>query len=163
VFPGFEGPIKAVHIAKNGRTALATDGAKLLQIDLMKREVMRERTLNRSWAAGQAAAFTADGNFVAASDGRKINVWNLNSAGQMPACEDNDLVWSLVFTPDGDRLLAGGRTRVSVWDFRKQRKVYSQATAGNGYLKSIAVTADSKHMAAIPSSAGQALQIFRLP
>src|SRR5579872_4434830 len=46
-FPGCEGPIKACFIAKNGRTALATDGATLLSIDLRKKEVTRRSQLAR--------------------------------------------------------------------------------------------------------------------
>jgi mono/diheme cytochrome c family protein len=163
VFPGFEGKLKACHLAKSGRTAMATDGETLLHIDLSKREVTRNRKLNRSWAAGQAAAFSADGAFVAASDGDKIRIWNLASTGEMPTCEDNDMLWTLAFTPDGNCLLAGAAGKVNVWDFKKQRKVYSQATAGTGYVQSLAVSPDSKHIAAIPSSAGQDLQVFRLP
>jgi mono/diheme cytochrome c family protein len=163
VFPGFEGKLKACQIAKNGRSAMATDGSTLLQIDLMKREVTRNRKLNNSWATGQAAAFSADGNFVAASDGKKIRLWNLGSTGEMPTCEGSDLVWSLAFTPDSNRLLAGTRGKVEVWDFKKQRKIYTQATAGSGYIQCFAVAPDSKHFAAIPSSAGQDLQVFRLP
>jgi len=163
VFPGFEGVIKACFMAKNGRTAMATDGSTLLMIDLLKGEVTRQRKLNRSWAAGQAAAFSADGNFVAATDSSKIRVWNLNSTGEMPPCEDNDMQWSLAFTPDGNRILSGGSGKVSVWDFRKQRKLYSQETAGRYYVQVIAAAPDSKHFAAIPGSSSQALQIFRLP
>jgi mono/diheme cytochrome c family protein len=162
VFPGFEGSIKACYMAKNGRTAMATDGANLLQIDLLKREVTRQRKLSRS-SSGQAAAFSADGNFVAASDVYKIRIWNLNSTGEMPPLEDKETQWTLAFTPDGNRLLAGCRGKFNVWDFRKQRKVYSQATAGSGYIQSLAIAPDSKHVAAIPSSAGQDLQIFKLP
>jgi WD40 repeat protein len=163
VFTGFEGKIKACYIAKNGRSAMATDGATLLQLDLMKREVMRERKLTRSWAAGQSAAFTADGNFVAAGDSYKIRVWNLNSTGEMPPCEDNEIQWSMCFTPDGNRLLSGGTGKVNVWDFKKQRKIFSQPVAKGGYVQCLAVSPDSKHVAAIPSSAGQDLQVFRLP
>jgi WD40 repeat protein len=81
----------------------------------------------------------------------------------MPTCEDNDTQWTLAFTPDGNRLLAGAAGKVNVWDFKKQRKIFSQATAGTGYIQCLAISPDSKHFAAIPSSAGQDLQVFRLP
>jgi WD40 repeat protein len=163
VIPGFEGAIKACYIARNGRTAMATDGAKLFHIDLNKREVTKQRMLNRSWAAGQAAAISPDGNFVAAGDGYKIRVWNLNSTGEMPPLEDNEIQWTMAFTPDGSKIISGGSGKVNVWDFRKQRKIYSLATAKSGYVQTLAVSPDSKYVAAIPSSAGQDLQVFRLP
>ena len=53
--------------------------------------------------------------------------------------------------------------QVDVGDFEKQRKIDSQATADTGYVQCLAISPDSKHVAAIPSSAGQDLQVFRLP
>lgn len=162
-FPGFEGPIKACYIAKNGRTALATDGATLLFIDLTRREVTRKRQLARSWAAGQAAAIAPDGGHVAVGDSYSIRVWNLNSTGEMPKLEDNEIQWSMAFTPDGSRLVSGGSGKLNVWDIKKQRKTHALQTDGSGYIQCLAISADGKQVAAIPSSAGQDLQVFRLP
>lgn len=161
-FPGFEGKIKACYMAKNGRTAMATDGSTLLVIDLMKREVSRQRKLTNSWASGQAAAFSPDGSHVAVGDSYKIRLWNLNSTSEMPACEDNEIQWTMTFTPDGNRLISGASGKINIWDFKKQRKVFAQTTASGGYVQCLAVAPDSKHAAAT-SSSGRTLQIFRLP
>jgi WD40 repeat protein len=163
VFPGFSGAIKACFIARNGRTAMATDGATLLHIDLSRKEVTRQRQLARSWASGQAAAFSADGNMVAVTDTHSIRLWNLNSTSEMPKLEDNETTWAVAFTPDGSRLLSGGSGKVNVWDPRKQRRLHTLETAGQYYVQSLAASPDSKHVAAIPGSAGQVLQVFRIP
>lgn len=161
-FSGCEGPIKACFIAKNGRTALATDGATLLSIDLKKKEVTRRGQLASSWSSGQAAAFSSDGEQVAVGDGYNVRLWNLKSRGERPKLEDNEIQWSMVFTPDGTRLISGGNGKINIWDVRKSRKIQVLATAGHGYIQSLAVSSDNRHVAAIPSSAGQDLQVFRL-
>jgi len=161
-FPGCEGPIKACFIAKNGRTALATDGATLLSIDLNEKQVVQRQQLARSWAAGQAAAFSADGGQVAVGDHYSVRLWDLKSLVEMPKLEDKEIQWSMAFTPDGTRLVSGGSGKVNVWDVRKQRKIQAISVAGNGYIQSLAVSHDNMYVAAIPSSAGQDLQVFRL-
>jgi hypothetical protein len=161
-FPGCEGPIKACLIAKDGQTALATDGATLLSIDLEKKEVTRRRQLARSWASGQAAAFSADGEQVAVGDRYTVRLWNLNSRDESPKLEDKEIQWSMAFTPDGTRLVSGGNSKVNVWDVRNGRKLQAFAVAGHGYIQSLAVSPDNKYVAAIPSSAGQDLQVFHL-
>src|SRR3569623_2080016 len=73
------------------------------------------------------------------------------------------LQWTMSITPDATRLISGGSGKVNVWDVRKQRRVFSQPTAGTGYIQTVAISPDNKHVAAIPSSAGQDIQVFRIP
>jgi WD40 repeat protein len=82
--------------------------------------------------------------------------------GEKPKLEDNEIQWSMAFTPDGTRLVSGGNAKVNIWDVRKHRKLHALAIAGNGYIQSLAVSPDNKLVAAIPSSAGQDLQVFGL-
>lgn len=161
-FPGWDGPIKACWIDQSGHTALATDGATLQEIDLQKKDVTRRQQLGRSWAAGQAAALSADGDLVAVGDGYNVRLWDLKSQSERPKLEDSEIQWSMVFTPDGTRLITGGHGKVNVWDVRQGRKLETLPVADHGYIKSLAVTADNQRVAAIPSSAGQELKIFRL-
>jgi WD40 repeat protein len=161
-FPGCAGSIKACSIAQNGRMALATDGATLLSIDLQKKEIADRRQLAKSWSSGQAAAFSAYGEQVAVGDRHTVRLWDLNSRSERPKLEDNEIQWSMAFTPDGTRLVSGGNGKVNVWDVRQHRKLQVLAVAGHGYVQSLAVSSDNKYVAAIPSNAGQDLQVFRL-
>ncbi len=162
-FPGFKGAIKACYLSSNGRNALATDGATLQLIDLKKGQVVKQSPLTRSWSAGHAAAFSPDGRFVAAGDSYSIRLWELKTGKELPKLEDNEIQWTAAFTPDSTRLISGGSGKVNVWDVRKQRKIHSLSTAGSGYVQCLATSPDNKHVAAIPSSAGQDLQVLRIP
>ena len=161
VFPGFAGPIQACYIARNGRTGMATDGSTLLELDLGgKPEVKRTRQLNRSWSSGQAAAFSADGVYVAAGDGYDLRVWNLNTSKEQPKMEAGEIQWSMTFTPDGSRLLTGGTDKVNIWDVKKLRRIHSQPVADSGYIQCMAASPDNKHAAA---AGRQDVLVFRLP
>jgi WD40 repeat protein len=90
-------------------------------------------------------------------------MWDLRTGKELPKLEDSEIQWCAAFTPDGTRLVSGGSGKVNVWDVRKHRKIASIATAGSGYIQTLAVSPDNQHVAAIPSSAGQDLQILRIP
>lgn len=163
VFTGFQGAVKACHLSANGKIALATDGAVLLQIDLKKSQIVKQAALARSWAAGQAAAFSRDGQLVAAGDSYSVRLWETKTGKELPKLEDHEIQWSAAFTPDGSRLVTGGSGKINIWDVRKQRKIASLETAGSSYVQCLAVSPDGKHVAAVPGSAGQDLQVFRIP
>lgn len=161
VFTGFEGKIKACHISSNGRVGMATDGAALLDLDLNgKHEVKRRRELTRSWAAGQAAAFSSSGSHIAAGDGYSVRLWNLKTSKELPKMEAGEIQWSMAFTPDGSRILTGGTDRVDVWDVRKASRIFSLPAPDSGYIQSLAASPDNKHAAATGRSD---IFIFRLP
>lgn len=163
VFSDFQGAVKACHLSSDGRTALATDGATLLEIDLKKGQVVKHTPLAGSAAAGQTAAFSDDGSLVAAGDLYTVRLWDVPTGKELPKLEDNEIQWSAAFTPDGARLVTGGTGKINIWDVGKQRKISSIDTEGSGYVQCLAVSPDNLHVAAIPSSAGQDLQVFRIP
>ena len=161
VFAEFGGPVKACHIARSGRTAMATDGALLLEINLgSSPEVKRRRQLTRSWSSGQSAAFSSDGSHVAVGDGYDVKLWNLSTGKEQPAMEAGEIQWSMAFTPDGSRLLTGGTDKVNVWDVKGKRRIHSQAIDNAGYVQCLAASPDNKHAAA---AGRRDVQVFRLP
>jgi WD40 repeat protein len=161
-FNGFEGKVKAVHMGRAGKILQATDGALLLEFDTAKKEIKRRRQLTNSWAAGQSAAFSADGETVAAGDSYNIRVWNVTNGRKLRPLVSNEIQWTIVFTPDGNRLLSGGNALVNVWDVKKGQRVHAQSMAGTGYVQSLAVAQDSQSFAATGSS-NRNVQVFRLP
>ncbi len=158
-FAEFEGDIKACQISRNGRTALATDGATILLLDLAKREITGKHNLTRS-SSGQAAAFSPDGKLVAVNETYAIRLFDVQSGQERPVLQDNEIQWSLTFTPDGTRLLSGGNGKVNVWDPATQRKIYTQPLNDTGYVNALAASPDNRHAAAD----GRGLvHVFRLP
>lgn len=162
VFDGFKGKIKAAHISANGRSALATDGNLLLHIDLTKMEVTKKTTLTASWASGQSAAISPDGELVAAGDSYHMRVWEVATGKELPKLEGNEIQWSATFTPDSKRLLTGGNGKVNVWDVRKQQRLAS-LDCPSGYVHCISASPDNKHAAAGTGPLCNNLSIFSLP
>lgn len=162
-FEGFEGKVKAVHVGKDGR-GYATDGSLFVTYNLRsKKEEGGRGKLCDSWASGQFAAFSPNGQYVAAGDSYNIRLWNVKTKRELGVLKDNEIQWSGAFTPDSDRLVTGGGGRVNVWNVERGKKIASLTTAGSYYVQCLAVSPDDLHVAAIPGSAGQSLQVFRIP
>jgi WD40 repeat protein len=149
-------------LSADGRLGWATDGETLLGVDLKKEKTSLAK-LNRSWASGQFAAFSPDSRWVAAGDQYNVRVWDLQSGKEQPMFEEDEIQWSGVFTPDGTRLITGGRGKISVWSMQSQKRIAVLATAGTYYVQCLAASPDNLHVAAIPGSAGQDIQVFRIP
>jgi hypothetical protein len=159
-FTGFDGAVKSCQFL-GGRSAIATDGRILLQANLGKESVDRRLEMGRTWFS-MAAEVSPDGDFVAVSSGNDLFRWNIKDSAAMPKLEDSDIQWSLVFTPDGERLLTGADGKINVWDVRKGTKLHSLLMATDVHnVNCVAVSADGMYCAA--SSAGRDVQVFLLP
>lgn len=161
-FEGFSGPLKACFISPD-EFAFGTDGGNLLAIDLATSEVVGRSALCQSHAAGQCAAFSPDGRWVAVGDSYALRIWDLKSGREQQPLQDSEIQWSAAFTPDGARLVSGGAGRINVWDVKKHARIAVLPTAGAYYVQTMAASPDNLHLAAIPGAAGQELQVFRLP
>ena len=160
LIPDFKGAVKAVHISRDGRTLQATDGERLVEFDVGRNQVTRQRPVNRSWAAGQSAAFSPDGKMLAAGDTYNIRLWELTSGRELPMLVGDEIQWCMRFTPDGSHLISGGSGKVNLWDVQTQQRLHVQAT-GHGYVKSLAVSNDG-NLLAVPGSNGRNLHVFDL-
>jgi WD40 repeat protein len=160
---GFDHVMKACQWTADGSRALATDGASLFEFDLKGQKQVRKVGLLGSWAAGQAAAFSPDGATLVLGNTYDLRVFDTKTGKELAKLADNEIQWTAAFTPDGTRLLSGGRGKVNVWDLKARQKVGSIDLAGTGYVQSLAASPDSRYVAASPASAGQSLQVFRLP
>lgn len=158
--PGFAGEVKAVYISRNGKEIQATDGATLIEYDPKRKDVKRRRTLTKSWASGQSATFSPDGDMLAVGDSYNIRLWNVQTGRELQPLVGNEIQWTMQFTPDGSRLLSGGNAKVNVWDTKKFQRIHVQSTSGSGYVQSLAISGDGKFFAA-PGSARD-LQVFHL-
>ncbi|HKB03270.1 MAG TPA: hypothetical protein VKD90_13675 [Gemmataceae bacterium] len=162
-FDGFDHVMKACHWTADGARALATDGASLFEFDLKTSKEARKVGLLRSWAAGQAAAFSPDGATLVLGDRYDLRIFDTKTGKELAKLADNEIQWTAAVTPDGTRLLTGAAGKVNVWDLKAREKVGSIDLAGTYYVQSLAASPDSRYVAASPASAGQSLQVFRLP
>lgn len=148
---GFEGPVKAVRLATKERIAYATDGARLVEFDLAKKKVASERKLNSSWASGQAAAFSPNGEYVAVGDTYDIRLWNLKTGKERSKLKQKEIQWSMQFTPDSELLLSGGNGRVNIWDVQSSTLKSFQKVNDHVYVQSLTISRDGK-LFAVPSN-----------
>jgi mono/diheme cytochrome c family protein len=161
VVGGFEGPVKAVHLPQTGNLGYATDGSKLVCLDLTKEgEVTETRKLSNSWASGQAAAFSPDGKLVAVGDSYDIRQWELDTDKELRPLETGKLSWSMTYSADSSKLLAGSSNKVTIWNARTSKLVRTQGVFEGNTIKAIAAGADGKQFA---SGALSRAYVYQMP
>jgi hypothetical protein len=160
VFDGLQRKVKACRISPDGRTAWSTDGETLLTINL-KTERTNANKVGKS--IGQFAAISLDGKLLATGENYNVRLFDIEENQDLGLLEEQEIQWSGAFTPDNTKLVTGGSGKVNVWDIKRKLRVSALPTEGTGYIQCLAVSPDNWHVAAIPSSAGQRLQVLRLP
>lgn len=156
------GHVMAVKLATPPVTAWATDGKTVVTIDLRAAKVTATDSLTKNYV--HAAAFSHDGKQVSASLGSDIAVWSIGTPNPIARLATrSEMQWSVQFTPDKRYLLSGGQGKVAVWDVASQTKVTEYKLASPLYVKTLAISPDSRLVAAIPEAAGQTLFVFKLP
>jgi len=158
---GFDSAVKACYLTPGGKQGLACDGQIVALLDMGQGKVLQTMKLGSGLV--EAAAIAPDGSSVAVADGYNLRLWEIRSGKEYPMLEDDETQWTVGFLPNSKYVLSGGRAKVNVWHLEKQRKVYEFDTAGKYYVQCLACSPDNRHFAAIPGSAGQELQVFRLP
>ena len=158
---GFTRAVKATFITRGVKQGLACDGDLIALIDMKEGKAIQTMKLGKRSA--QTVAIAPDGSLVVAHDTYALQAWEIRSGKGVPLFQDREIQWSSAFLPNSKYLLSGGLGKVNLWDAATQRKIYEFDTAGSSYVKSIACSPDNRHFAAIPGSAGQSLQVFRLP
>ena len=157
----FGNDVQASYLTRGGKQGLACDGDKLVLIDIGKGEVIQSMLIGSMLS--EATAISPDGSRLTAGNGQTLNVWEIATGKQFPAFEGKGIVWSAVFLLDNKHVLAGAAGEVYLVDAETGQKITSFKTAGSYYVQTIACSPDGRHFAAIPGSAGQTLQVFRLP
>lgn len=157
-FPVFDGVVRASFITRSGKQALGSDGAQLVLFDLEKGEAIQAMDL--VGAGVHDVAISPDGRKVAVSQMYAIHIWDTKS-GKGFLLQDREIQWTIQFTPDAEKILSGARAKVNVWDLRKQNRIHVFDTGTPVYVQTLACSPDNQHVAAIGSSAGQDLQVFR--
>lgn len=154
------GSILSVRLGTPPVTALATDGQSVFVIDLKQSTVARTIALEKRHA--MAATISRDGKYCATCLGNEIRIWEIESGRRVAELKGKDVQWWLEFTPDSRWLLSGTRGRFDIWDVATGERVGQRNLGTIHYVQTLAVSADSQKVAAVPASAGQTLYVFRL-
>jgi WD40 repeat protein len=162
VYDGFQGPVNAVFITRNRRQGLASDGRKLALLDLTNGKTLQSMPLSYT---SLPTAISPDGKHIAVVDGRRVRHWDIQSGREFPPLVQRSIgSRGCVFSPRGRFLLTGVYGMVNLWDVGESRLRYEFDLCQNVLPADVLACApDGLHFAAIPSAAGQTLQVFRLP
>jgi WD40 repeat protein/tRNA A-37 threonylcarbamoyl transferase component Bud32 len=130
-FEGHPGDVMAVAISPDGRRALSGGENKIIQLwDLESGETIREfrghteRIFSVAFSPDGRRAYSTSGGINQGGwrDGTDsaIRVWDVETGQEVRRLEGHKgIVWSVVVSPDGRRLLsAGNDTQVILWDAR---------------------------------------------
>ncbi len=141
---------------------MATDGHTLVRVDLKKSKVTATYELGGSVA--QAAAFSSDGGKLALTRGHEIQIWDTRARVSLITLRaKRETQWSLAFIPDGNRVVSGGRGKVTLWDLADGKSIARFDLGPTSYVQTVAVSSDGSLLAAVPASAGQRVIVFRIP
>ena len=73
------------------------------------------------------------------------------------------MIFGFAFSPDSGRVFSGSNGKVNVFDLKAQQPLGMFAVGEVSNVGTIAVSADGRLVAAVPSAAGQTIQVFELP
>lgn len=116
-------------------------------------------------AAGgvHAVAFSGDGTLLAASaiSRPEAYVWDVRRGTLLATLTADQPLFRVRFTPDGARLLAGGRTsRTWIWDVRSRQPV-GQLLGHRGGVVDLAISHDAQTLATLGTD--QTIRLWHLP
>lgn len=154
--------VKACRFSPDGKTGLASDGARVLIYNLGKNPTLAaQRIFGDRGILSQSADFTHDGKQLAVGDGYAIIRRQISDSTTVSNYDAGEIQWSMRFTPDSKRLLSGGSSEVNIWDMTNGRRIYSQSIGDYGTVHALAVSSDAR-MGAASCTLGE-IVVFRLP
>jgi len=95
-----------------------------------------------------SVGFSPDGKAIAACGNGLMAMWSVDTGKSLLGFKDKrDIGEALVFLPDGKSLATGGEKSIRIWDW-KNAKIDRDIPTDGGEVRSIAVSADGKYLAA---------------
>ncbi len=141
---------------------LVSDGLSLKKVNLTSGKVEEEHELRTSGSSNNVF-FSPNGSVVTVTDGYSLKRWNTENGQELPELKGKEVLWDARYSADGQKIIAGGRGHLVVWDLSKQERE-GHVLLGDSimYVKPLVISEDGRYVACYPSSAGQSLWIFDL-
>ena len=153
--------IIALHLPQRGTTALATDGQRLVTVNLKSGTAIENKSISRQ--VSRAAAFSPDGRRLALIAASGIQVFDTESGSEVQkVAKRQPLLWSLTFFADGDRVACGGSNGIDVFRLSAPETSQRRYDFGVRNVQLIGVSPSGEMMAGVTNSFGQPLQIVRV-
>ncbi len=146
----------------DAKHAFVSDGISLKKVNLTSGKVEVDHQL-RAAGSSNNVFFAPDGSVVTVTDGYSLKRWSTEDAAEFPELKGNEVLWDARYSADGQKIIAGGRGHLVVWNLSKQeREGHVHLGDSIMYVRPLALSKDGRYVACYPSSAGQSLWVFDL-
>ncbi|NMG07883.1 AAA-like domain-containing protein [Brasilonema sp. UFV-L1] len=146
---GNQQAVYSVNFSPDGQHLVTTGEDKILLWDLST-----QQSITLVEKSSGSAAFSPDGQRIAASDGDGVaRIWNL-SGKQLEEFDVGNGIWisSISFSPDGQRLMTAGGKSVQIWDLSKpQIRLFTKFNSIIG-VKQARLSPDGKRILILSAS-----------
>lgn len=152
--------VLAAHLFKDRNEGLATDGQSLIRFSVKDSKVLDTQKIGKSYA--RVAAFSPDGSRCAVASGNDLKLVETTGATIEQSYASTETIWSVLFHPTQPWIITGGRGTATIWDREPGERLAVLDAESIQYIMNLAITADGKTLALVPSSASQPIKVFDL-
>ncbi len=156
----FKRAVHGVRFSDDNKFVFASDGEVLGKAKVSTGKIVTESKLSNRYA--HDVAFSPDCKTVAVSVGSEIKIFDTATQSEIHSLKGRGVQWALEFGPSGDYLFVGCDKVVAQWNWSRESKV-NDFDVSFANINAFAISDDGRHLAAIGSSAGQKLRVFKIP